>query len=108
MTICEVDRFGTDDDFKRTEQSISALISSGELKPMGLDPSDPFHLVHRFLDNNGAMWHLAMPDQAFRGYLRKVVCALQVSQHPSCAKTSSADFSEEKSPLEKQSKPTHE
>lgn len=72
MILNEVDGFKTDKQFTEVNAIISGLVRTGELRECGLDPSDPWHVVEVFKAQDGSEWHMAVPDHAFRGYLKKV------------------------------------
>ena len=51
---------------------VTLLVRTGKLRECGLDPKDPWHFVEVFKSMDGAEWRMAIPDHAFRGYLKKV------------------------------------
>jgi hypothetical protein len=72
MMLSEVDEFKTDKQFTEVKDLVYSLVRTGELRECGLDPKDPWHFVEVFKSMDGAEWHMAVPDHAFRGYLKKV------------------------------------
>jgi hypothetical protein len=72
MPLSEVSEFTTDQEFARIKQTVYELVAAGELVECGLDPADSWHLVEVFRGLDGSEWKLAVPDHAFRGYLRKI------------------------------------
>lgn len=67
-----IEGFKTEAEFSRVLRQIQSLVSTGKLKADGLDPSEPSFFVQKYVTEKGETWLLAMPDQAFRGYLRRV------------------------------------
>ena len=72
MGLLEIKEFATDKQFSETKQVVYGLVADGQLMECGLDPSDPWHFIEVFKTQDGSEWHMAIPDQAFRGYLKKV------------------------------------
>lgn len=72
MELHEVDEFKTDKQFSEVKEVVYRLVAEGVLRECGLDPGDPWHFVEVFKSVEGDEWHMAVPDQAFRGYLKKV------------------------------------
>jgi hypothetical protein len=72
MTLQEVNEFTTDKQFSQVKDIVYGLVKDGELRECGLDSSDPWHFIEVFKSIDGSEWHMAIPDHAFRGYLRKV------------------------------------
>jgi hypothetical protein len=68
----EIEEFATDKQFLEIKKAVNELMATGQLAESGLDSSDPWHYVEVFKSVDGSEWHLAVPDHAFRGYLRKV------------------------------------
>ena len=66
-----IKEFKSEAEFNRVQRQIQDLESAGKLKADGLDPSEPSFFVERYVTETGETWLLAVPDQAFRGYLRK-------------------------------------
>lgn len=71
MRLQEIEAFMSDDAFEKTQQALQELVERGELKKCGLDSNEVFHYVEVYRDNDGDTWHLAVPDHAFRGYLKR-------------------------------------
>lgn len=67
----EVNGFGNDKEFHETKAKIHGLMNLGHLQSLGLDPSDRSRFVEMYKASNGEIWRLAIPDHAFRGYLKK-------------------------------------
>jgi hypothetical protein len=66
-----IKEFKSEAEFIRVRRLIDDLVTTGRLKSEGLEPSAGSFFVERFLSDAGETWLLAVPDQAFRGYLRK-------------------------------------
>lgn len=67
----EIVSFPTDQAFADTEKLIHSMVNDGKLISRGLDiAKSPFYL-ELYQDLDGAIWTLAVPDHAFRGYLKR-------------------------------------
>lgn len=71
MNLYPVDNFKSNEDFVKTKKKIIQLVDSGELVSEGLDENERVFFIEKYRGLNGELWLLAVPDQAFRGYLRK-------------------------------------
>ena len=69
--LVEVPKFRTDKEFQATKARIEELVREGALKECGLDPAEMVRFVEVYEGSNGDKWRLAIPDHAFRGYLKK-------------------------------------
>ena len=72
MELQEVDEFKTDKQFSEVKQVVYGFVADGVLRECGLEPGDSWHFVEVFKSADGEEWHMAVPDHAFRGYLKKV------------------------------------
>lgn len=72
MTLTEIEGFTTDMQFSAVKDFVYSLVRIGKLKGCGLDPNEPWRFVEIFTAEDGSEWHMAIPDHAFRGYLRKI------------------------------------
>ena len=72
--LSEIDRFNSDEHYFEVSKFIVSLVNEGKLRDKGLDPSnpEPGFYVELYEDLDGQVWRLAVPDKAYRGYLRKL------------------------------------
>ena len=69
--LAEIESFRSDDDLRKTQVHIAEMVQSGELTARGLDAEERSRFVEIYETADGEMWHLALPDHAFRGYLKR-------------------------------------
>ena len=65
--------FPAEDDYIRTRKRLSELCEAGVLESLGLDetPDSFYHELYR-CRHCGYSWRLSVPDQAYRGGLKKL------------------------------------
>ncbi|WP_417389148.1 hypothetical protein [Gimesia sp.] len=78
--LSEFNTFKNDTEFKEVKRRIEALVKSGDLRECGLDPSESTRFVEQYKSSCGDTWHLALPDHAFRGYLKLIATKTQTTE----------------------------
>ncbi|QDT27566.1 hypothetical protein Enr10x_28840 [Gimesia panareensis] len=72
LSLHEYELFKNDEDYEIVKATIESLVRDGSLKSCGLNPSETTRYVEIYKTSSGDTWHLALPDHAFRGYLKKM------------------------------------
>jgi hypothetical protein len=67
----EISGFETEGEYLVTARRLQERVDAGELDELAPDLGHPF-VYRRFLEKSSCdVWVLAVPDQAFRGYLKR-------------------------------------
>ncbi len=67
----EISSFKSEDEYLDTARLLQNKVNSGLLTEVAPNEEGPF-LCRRFVDNKSReVWVFALPDQSFRGYLRR-------------------------------------
>jgi|GEM_PF-2176559 len=69
--LTEKARFSNWDEYREAEHRLHQLVQQGRLYACGLDPLEPTAYVQVFKTQDGVIRRLALPDHAFRGYLKR-------------------------------------
>ena len=72
VVITPIKAFRNESHFSEIENKLELLVISGRLKNLGLISNNSPSFVTKYLDTvDDSIWLLAIPDQAFRGYLKQ-------------------------------------
>lgn len=67
----EITCFDTEDEYLKAARRLREQVDAGEIEELQPTLDEPF-LYRRFLEKSSRdVWVLAVPDQAFRGYLKR-------------------------------------
>lgn len=75
LELNEFDKFKNHEEYEYVKGIIVSLVRDGSLHECGLDLSETVRYVEIYKASNGETWYLALPDHAFRGYLKKITRA---------------------------------
>jgi hypothetical protein len=67
----EIDKFESEADYIATSRELFQRVDRGELKPLNVQENEPFEHRYFLEQASGEVWILAIPDQAFRGFLKR-------------------------------------
>jgi len=71
IELIEIENFNNWEEYQDAEHRVRQLVKQGRLSECGLDPFESTMYVQVYKTQDGDVWRLAVPDHAFRGYLKR-------------------------------------